>query len=765
MDRGSKVIELRQNRGEDTPAGAPAVQDGLADQVSQAFDAEEFQDEWEAPVTGRWRRPLALFLCVGGALGWLALSGYQSWAALAGRAPILSDLAGFVAATAPPLAMFGVLWLVLMRSSRAEAEGFAKTRATLEEEGQRLEALLAFVSTRIDSARQGLAAQSESLLTLGDETATKMNAAVTALGKEIAEVSTQADTLKGVSGAARDDLAQLMEGLPKAENQLRNVASALESAGSSVQTGAKALTAEVLALGLKSQEAKGLAADAATGLATQFAAMNETAAQIQALVRDSEQALATSGDTASVQLGERVRAIGVEIDRIGQALAAHDQSGNALLQHMARGVGEVEQHFLTMEQEVTERAVRIGRALADRVGEGIGAVDSRMTALEAKSNERAERLGLALGALRNHADDLRTALEGGHEAAGTLSEKTESLLTALDAAAREIDETIPAAYARLEDQAGKAMATANAVAPLMTSLAATSETVADRVSASDRILASQKAALDSMAAAADVQLTTCQEQAEALVALIGQANDEAGSFSRTAGTDLLDILSRTREVAQQVTAQSRDALAAIIPQSALDLGQQSREALSVALGEELETQMAGLSEAIERSVAAAKASMAELEGQLRQMGQASAALEARIDAAQDESDRRDHTHFARRVALLIESLNSTAIDVTKLFSNEVTDAAWASYMRGDRGVFARRAVKLLDNSEAREIARHYQDDPEFREQVNRYIHDYEAMLRNVMATREGTPLSVALLSADTGKLYVALAQAIERLRS
>jgi regulator of sirC expression with transglutaminase-like and TPR domain len=86
-------------------------------------------------------------------------------------------------------------------------------------------------------------------------------------------------------------------------------------------------------------------------------------------------------------------------------------------------------------------------------------------------------------------------------------------------------------------------------------------------------------------------------------------------------------------------------------------------------------------------------------------------------------------------------------------------------MRGDRGVFARRAVKLLDNSEAREIARHYQDDPEFREQVNRYIHDYEAMLRNVMATREGTPLSVALLSADTGKLYVALAQAIERLRS
>jgi hypothetical protein len=180
------------------------------------------------------------------------------------------------------------------------------------------------VSTRIESARQGLAAQSESLLTLGDETATKMNAAVTALGKEIAEVSTQADTLKGTSGAAREDLAQLMEGPAQGGEPVAQRGDCVRNRRqSSVQTGAKALTAEVLALGLKSQEAKGLAADAASrAFATQFAAMTDTAAQIQALVRDSEQALATSGDTASVQLGERVRAIGVEIDRIGQALAA-----------------------------------------------------------------------------------------------------------------------------------------------------------------------------------------------------------------------------------------------------------------------------------------------------------------------------------------------------------------------------------------------------------------------------------------------------------
>jgi regulator of sirC expression with transglutaminase-like and TPR domain len=80
-------------------------------------------------------------------------------------------------------------------------------------------------------------------------------------------------------------------------------------------------------------------------------------------------------------------------------------------------------------------------------------------------------------------------------------------------------------------------------------------------------------------------------------------------------------------------------------------------------------------------------------------------------------------------------------------------------------VFTRRAVKLLGPAEAKTIAQIYGNDDGFRDHVSRYIHDFEAMLRQLLSTRDGHALGVTLLSSDMGKLYVALAQAIERLRN
>src|SRR3546814_910786 len=90
---------------------------------------------------------------------------------------------------------------------------------------------------------------------------------------------------------------------------------------------------------------------------------------------------------------------------------------------------------------------------------------------------------------------------------------------------------------------------------------------------------------------------------------------------------------------------------------------------------------------------------------------------------------------------------------------------WQTYRKGVPGVFSTRGVRLLDTTEGRYIAQHYEAEPEFRDQINRYIHDFEAMLRRLLVDPDGSALSVTILSSDMGKLYVALAQAIERFRN
>ena len=44
----------------------------------------------------------------------------------------------------------------------------------------------------------------------------------------------------------------------------------------------------------------------------------------------------------------------------------------------------------------------------------------------------------------------------------------------------------------------------------------------------------------------------------------------------------------------------------------------------------------------------------------------------------------------------------------------------------------------------------------------RYVEEFEALIGHVMTDREGRSLAMTLLSSDTGKLYLALKEAVER---
>ncbi|MBM3929293.1 MAG: hypothetical protein FJ335_12690 [Sphingomonadales bacterium] len=256
-----------------------------------------------------------------------------------------------------------------------------------------------------------------------------------------------------------------------------------------------------------------------------------------------------------------------------------------------------------------------------------------------------------------------------------------------------------------------------------------------------------------------------QDKALTMDSVVGDAIAKTRRFAEDAAPQLVEALARIRETADRAAESARGVLTGVIPDAATAIETASADAVRKAFARALPQPLAELRDASEGAVQAATRASERLSQQLMTIAESTAAIEARIDAERADREASNQDNFARRVSLLIEALNSSAIDITKTFSHEVSDSAWSAYLKGDRGVFTRRAVRLLDAGEAREIARLHQDDPEFREQVNRYIHDFEAMLRQILTQRDGSPLGVTLLSSDMGKLYVALAQAIERLRA
>lgn len=251
---------------------------------------------------------------------------------------------------------------------------------------------------------------------------------------------------------------------------------------------------------------------------------------------------------------------------------------------------------------------------------------------------------------------------------------------------------------------------------------------------------------------------------ERLRAGVAALGDETQTVAERAQGELRDAITALETSARAALAAIETEQADRIAKIADTVGEQSAEAIDKALREHTEEAIATLDKATERSSEAGREITRQLRDQLAKVNELTGNLESRIAHARERAEEDVDNDFSRRVALITESLNSNAIDIAKALSTEVTDTAWASYLRGDRGIFTRRAVRLLDNTEAREIAELYDVDHDFREHVSRYIHDFEAMLRTMLSTRDGNAVSVTLLSSDMGKLYVVLAQALERLR-
>ncbi len=661
---------------------------------------------------------------------------------------------------ATPIILIALSWLLFMRNSTAEALRFGDVSNSLRIEAQNVEDKVREVNQEIALARDFLSQYSQDLEHIGRHTAENIVNASQKIEYALNNSTQKADILEKVSESTHKNLELLSRKLPVVNSAAKDATNLIG------KTGMEAIAqVRSLELALKdSNEASTLNLQELEKLSLQNKLVsNDILTQTKELQAFSE----AMSDKTKNEIREIAATIKSEYNEFDLAISETSNKLDTQSQEIADNLHQnVERLSLALQDLIDSNHMEDNHIndMIAKIREHIDKSQEKIDVISDKASAQTAKMAFAMTALRENSDSVEQGLSNNHAQAELLIERSEKLLLALDTSSRELDETIPASVKRLDETFDLVEARFKSTFSNIKKLSEHSDKVNKKNSAIEKQLSASKDQIEALLEKQNNEADLNNDKINKILSTLQESKAALEEISNSANGIFAEQIKNVNNQISESLEFSREAISEKIDFSS----QRIAENGSTIIQETIDKQVAAIENNLQISldihVKAASENVAKLQSQLSVIEEMTDNLEKRLEDNSVGFSNVGEESFSRQMALLTESLNSTAIDVAKIISNDVTDTAWAAYLKGDRGVFTRRAVKLLTASEAKLIVSHYDENMEFRDHVNRYIHDFEAMMRVLLSTRDGNAIGVTILSSDVGKLYVALAQAIERLR-
>ena len=111
---------------------------------------------------------------------------------------------------------------------------------------------------------------------------------------------------------------------------------------------------------------------------------------------------------------------------------------------------------------------------------------------------------------------------------------------------------------------------------------------------------------------------------------------------------------------------------------------------------------------------------------------------------------------------IVTQLQQFSVELAHLFSPKNEEELWKRYYAGDKAVFMRHLRREIKEVKSEKVRKLYRENMVFQTAVNHYMQAFEEMTYEARENSADSPLLGVLVGSDVGRLYMVLAEVIQR---